>query len=133
MSTQIFVNLPVKDLDRTKTFFSKLGYYFNEQFTNEKAACLVISSDIYIMLLVEPFFKTFIKKEIVDATKNTECLICLSADSKDAVNELVGKAVAAGGSTYNDPKDHGFMYQHGFEDPDGHIWEIMWMDPSFEK
>jgi predicted lactoylglutathione lyase len=130
MATKIFVNLPVKDLNKSKEFFSQLGYSFNPQFTDEKAASMVISEDIYAMLLVEDFFKTFTTKEIVDAKKSVESIICLSVDSKPAVDELISKAIAAGGSTYNDPQDHGFMYQHGFQDPDGHIWEIVWMDPA---
>jgi predicted lactoylglutathione lyase len=130
MAAKIFVNLPVKDLYKTRAFFTQLGYSFNPQFTDDKAACMVISDDIYAMLLVEDFFKTFTTKEIVDAKKSVECLICLSADSRQAVDELISKAIAAGGSTYNNPQDHGFMYQHGFQDPDGHIWEIIWMDPA---
>jgi uncharacterized protein len=124
------VNLPVKNLDQTKAFFTKLGYKFNQQFTDEKAACMVIGDDIYVMLLTEPFFKTFTKKEVVDATKSTEVLLCLSADSRADVDALVQKAVSAGGTTPNEPQDHGFMYGHGFEDLDGHLWEVMWMDPA---
>ncbi len=130
METQIFVNLPVKDLDRSIDFFTKLGYTFNKQFTNEKATCMVIGKDIFVMLLVESFFKTFIKTEIADATKTTEALICLSAESKSAVDEMIKKAVDAGATTYNEPQDQGFMYGHGYQDLDGHIWEIMWMDMS---
>src|SRR5688500_12097580 len=122
MATKIFVNLPVKDLNRSMDFFSKLGYSFNAQFTDEKAACMVISEDIFTMLLTEPFFQTFTKKSICDATKSTEAIICLSADSKGEVDNLVQKAIAAGGSTYAEPQDHGFMYQHSFADPDGHQW-----------
>lgn len=131
MATKIFVNLPVKDLNKTKDFFSKIGYSFNAQFTDEKAACMVISEDIYAMLLTEPTFQTFTKKSICDATKSTEVLIALSTDSKDEVNNLVEKAVAAGGTLYAEPQDHGFMYQHSFADLDGHQWEVFWMDPSF--
>jgi uncharacterized protein len=130
MATKIFVNLPVKDLTTTMNFFTQLGYKFNQQFTDEKAACMVISDDIYVMLLTEPFFKTFTKKEVVDATKSTEVLLCLSADSRADVDALVEKAVAAGGTTPNAPQDNGFMYGHGFQDPDGHLWEVMWMDPA---
>lgn len=131
MATKIFVNLSVKDLQRSMGFFTQLGYSFNKQFTNEKAACLVISDDIYAMLLTEPFFKGFIpNKEIADTTKTKEVLVCLSADSRDAVNELVDKAIAAGGNNFRDPEDHGFMYGRSFEDLDGHVWEIMWMDPA---
>ncbi|GAB3335345.1 VOC family protein [Larkinella ripae] len=130
MATKIFVNLPVKDLNRSVDFFTKLGYSFNPQFTDENATCLIISEDIYFMLLVEPFFKTFIKKEIADSSKTTEAIFCLSADSREAVDDLVRKAVAAGGTTPNEKQDQGFMYGHGFQDLDGHLWEVMWMDPS---
>ena len=130
MGTKIFVNLPVKDLDRSVTFFTQLGYTFNKQFTDEKATCMIIGDDIFVMLLVEPFFKTFIPTEVADATKTTESLICLSAESRQKVDEIISKAVAAGGTIYKEPQDQGFMYGHGYRDPDGHIWEIMWMDPA---
>jgi predicted lactoylglutathione lyase len=131
MATKIFVNLPVKDLDKTKNFFSKLGYAFNSQFTDDKAACLVISEDIYAMLLTEPFFKGFIpNKEISDTTKTKEVLIALSTDSKKQVDELIDKAIAAGGKQFREPEDHGFMYSRRFEDLDGHVWEVLWMDPA---
>jgi predicted lactoylglutathione lyase len=131
MPTKIFVNLPVKDLESSKEFFVKLGFTINAQFTNEKAACVVISEDIYAMILVEEFFKTFIpNKHISDATKSTEVLVALSADSKDDVNKMVDDALAAGGKTARDPEDHGFMYSRAFEDLDGHIWEVFWMDHS---
>ena len=130
MATQIFVNLPVKDLDKTKTFFSALGYTFNQQFTNENAACMIISENIYAMLLIEPFFKGFIDKDIVDATKSTEVLIALSTDSRAEVDDLVNKAVAAGGTEPRPAMDHGFMYQRSYNDLDGHIWEVFWMNPE---
>ena len=130
MLTQIFVNLAVKDLPKSKAFFSALGYSFNPQFTNDDAACMVISDTIYTMLLTEPFFKGFTSKELVDAKKSTEAIVCLSAESRAAVDEIVSKAVAAGGRIYNEPQDHGFMYCHGFEDLDGHQWEFAYMDPS---
>ena len=131
MSTQIFVNLPVKNLDRSVEFFSRLGYIFNPQFTDQNASCMVVSEDhIYVMLLVEDFFKSFTTKPIADATKSTEVLVCLSCESRAAVDELVRKAVAAGGSTPRPPQDHGFMYQHGYQDLDGHIWELIYMDPK---
>jgi uncharacterized protein len=130
MSTKIFVNLAVKDLDRSKAFFKQLGFTFNPQFTDEAAACMVITDDIYAMLLTYPKFKEFTKKDIADAHKTTEVLTCLSFDSKDEVNELVDKAVAAGGTEAREPQDYGFMYGRSFNDPDGHIWEIIWMDPS---
>ena len=127
---QIFVNLAVKDLAKSKAFFEALGFSFNPQFTNESGACLVISDTIYAMLLTEEFFKQFTSKEIVDAKKSTEVLICLSTESRAEVDGLVSKAVAAGGRIYNEPQDHGFMYGHGFEDLDGHQWELAYMEPS---
>ena len=130
MARKIFVNLPIKDMKRSQAFFSALGFGFNPQFTNEQGACMVITEDIYAMLLVEPFFQTFTKKAIADASKSTEVLVCLSCESRAEVDELVKKALAAGGKAPNAPQDHGFMYGHGFEDPDGHIWELMWMDPG---
>ena len=130
MATKIFVNLPVNDLNRSIEFFTKLGYTFNKQFTDDKATCMIIGEDIFVMLLVKEFFKTFIKTEIADATKTTEALICLSAESRSAVDEMIKKAVDAGATTYKEPQDHGFMYGHGYQDLDGHIWEIMWMDPA---
>jgi uncharacterized protein len=130
MSTKIFVNLPVQDLDHSKEFFTKLGFGFNAQFTNEQAACMMVSEDIYVMLLTYEFFQTFIPHKISDATRSTEVLVCLSSESRTEVDEMIRKAVEAGGSTYRDPQDHGFMYGHGFQDLDGHVWEIMFMEPS---
>lgn len=130
MATKIFVNLPVKDLNKSVAFFTKLGFSFNAQFTNENATCMVISEDIFVMLLIEPFFKNFTKKEIADATKTTESIICLSAESRAEVDEMVSRALAAGGAAPNEKQDHGYMYGHGFEDIDGHLWEVMWMDPA---
>ncbi len=130
VASKIFVNLPVKDLKRSTEFFTQLGYTFNPQFTDEKATCMVISDDIYVMLLVERFFKTFTPKEVVDARKSTEAMIALSMDSRDDVNRIVEKAFAAGAHPNKDPEDHGFMYGWSFEDPDGHIWEYLWMDPA---
>jgi predicted lactoylglutathione lyase len=130
MITKIFVNLPVKDLNRSIEFFTKLGYKFNPQFTDETATCMIVSDDIFVMLLTEAKFKTFTPKAICDATKSTEVLVCLSCESQGAVDDMVRKAVAAGGTTYTDSKDYGFMYQHGFQDPDGHIWELIYMDPQ---
>lgn len=130
MGTKIFVNLSVKDLDKSKEFFSKLGFAFNAQFTNENAACMIISEDNYAMLLVESFFKTFTKKEIVNAKKSTEVLVALSSESKESVDKMFHNALAAGAKEANEPQDHGFMYGRSFEDLDGHIWEIFWMDPK---
>lgn len=131
MATQIFVNLPVKDLDKSKAFFGALGFSFNPQFTDETAACMIIQDGAaYAMLLTHAKFKEFTPKPLADSTKTTGALIALSRDSRADVEEIVKKAVAAGGSTYSEPADHGFMYQHGFQDPDGHIWEVLWMDPA---
>src|SRR5215471_15276811 len=128
MPTKIFVNLPVKDLERSKAFFAKLGYSFNPQFTDERAACMVISEDIYTMLLSEPFFKTFTRKEIADAAKTTEVLVALSAESRGQVDEMLLKALAAGAQEARQPMEHESMYGRSFEDLDGHIWEVFWMD-----
>lgn len=130
MKTKIFLNLAVKDLERTKGFFGALGFTFNAQFTDDNAACLVISEDIYAMLLKEEFFKTFTKKELVDATTATEAITALSAESRARVDELVALALAAGGTEYREPEDTGFMYGRGFADLDGHQWEFFWMDPA---
>lgn len=128
--TQIFVNLPVKNLPQSITFFKELGFSFNAQFTNEQGACMIIADNIFAMLLVESFFKQFTKKEIADAKKTTEVLLCLSAESREKVDEMVGNALKAGGKAAVDKQDHGWMYQHGFEDLDGHLWEIAFMDES---
>lgn len=130
MATKIFVNLPVKNLDQSIEFFTRLGYTFNPQFTDATATCMIISEDIFVMLLTHDKFQSFTPKALCDATKQTEVLVCLSCDSRQQVDDLIRKAVAAGGSTYHEPQDHGFMYGHGFQDLDGHIWELMWMDPS---
>ena len=126
---KIFVNLPVKDLKKTMDFFSKLGFEFNPIFTDENAACLVISEDIYAMLLVEKFFKSFIPdKEICDAKSSTEALIALSTKTRQEVDELIKKAVAAGGSEYRQAQDYGWMYGRAFQDINGHIWELFYAD-----
>ena len=130
MATRIFVNLPVKSLDKSVEFFTSLGITFNPQFTDETATCMIVSDDIFVMLLTREKFKTFTPKPICDATQATEVLVCLSLDSREEVDGMVRKAVAAGGTTYNEPQDHGFMYGHGFQDPDGHIWELIHMVPG---
>jgi predicted lactoylglutathione lyase len=130
MFRQIFVNLPIKDMARSQAFFKALGLSFNPQFTNDQGACLEVGENFFAMLLVEPFFQGFTKLPISDAKKATEVLIALSVDSRAQVDEVVGKAVAAGATTPNAPMDHGFMYQHGFADLDGHQWEVFWMDMS---
>lgn len=130
MSRRIFVNLPVKDLDRSVAFFSALGFAFNPRFTDANATCMIVADDIFVMLLVEPFFQTFIKKPISDAKRSTEVIVCLSCANRTEVDDLVGKAITAGASTHEESKDLGFMYQHGFEDLDGHLWELVYMDPA---
>ena len=130
MPKQIYVNLPVKNLDRSVAFFTRLGYQFNPQFSNENAACMIVGDNIFVMLLVEKFFQTFTKKPICDATQSTEVLVCLSCDSREALDEQVRKAVAGGATTPTVAQDHGFMYGHGFEDLDGHIWELVYMVPG---
>ncbi len=133
MATQIFVNLSVKDLNKSVEFFTSLGFSFNPQFTDETATCMIVSDDIFVMLLTEAKFKMFTPKEICDTKKYTEVLVCLSCESRAKVDEMVRKAVAAGGTTYKEPDDHGFMYGHGFQDPDGHIWELVYMEPAAVK
>lgn len=130
MSTKIFVNLPVKNLDKSIAFFTKLGYTFNPQFTDENATCMIISDTIFTMLVTEPFFLNFTKKEICDTNKYTESIICLSTESREAVDAIVKKAIEAGGAAPNDKQDHGWMYCHGFQDLDGHLWEVMYMDEN---
>lgn len=130
MSRQIFVNLPIRDMGRSQAFFRSLGFGFNPQFTNEQGACMVIADNIFAMLLVEPFFQGFTKKAIANAHQTTEVLLCLSCESRDEVDSLVQKALAAGGQAPNPTQDHGFMYTRGFEDLDGHQWELVWMDPN---
>jgi uncharacterized protein len=133
MPIRIFVNLPVKNLDRSVEFFTKLGFSFDKQYTDETATCMVVSEDIFVMLLTEEKFQTFTPKQICDAGKFTEVLVCLSLETRAKVDEMVAKAVAGGGSTYNEPQDHGFMYAHGFQDLDSHIWELIYMEPTEVK
>jgi len=130
MSTKIFVNVPVKDLDRSKEFFTAIGFSINPQFTDETAACVVITEDIYAMILTHEKFKQFTPKEISDATKTSEVLLALSFDSRDKVNEIADNALKAGGSIANQAQDYGFMFSRSISDPDGHIWEFFWMDPA---
>jgi predicted lactoylglutathione lyase len=130
MHKQIFVNLPVRNIERTKAFFSSLGYGFNPDFSNEQALSMVLGDNLFAMLLAEPFFQGFTKKPVADANKTTEVLVCLSCESRAEVDQLVAKAVAAGGTAPNPPQDHGFMYGHGFTDLDGHGWELVYMEPN---
>ena len=127
---KIFVNLAVKDMNRSKEFFTKLGFEFNAQFTNDQGACMVISEDAFVMLLVEPFFQTFTQKGICDASKLTEAINGLSCSSRAEVDSLYERALAAGGSACQPPQDYGFMYSRSFYDLDGHHWEVIWMDPA---
>src|SRR6476620_3489962 len=133
MITNIFVNLPVKDLNKTVEFFTKLGFTFNPQFTDENGTCMIVGKDIFVMLLVEKFFKTFTKKEISDTTKNTEAIVALSAQSREEVDQMMDKVLGAGGREARDLQDHGWMYGRSFEDINGHLWEIFYMDESAMK
>ena len=133
MTTQIFVNLPVKDLSRTVEFFKKLGFAFNAQFTDENATCMIINDNIFVMLLVEKFFKSFTKKEICDTTKDTEVIIALSTDSREKVDEMMQNVFEAGGKESREPQDHGWMYGRSFQDINGHLWEIIYMDEKALK
>ena len=133
MTTKIFVNLPAKDLNKTIEFFTKLGFKFNPQFTDEDATCMIVGEDIFVMLLVEKFFKTFTKKEICDSSKNTEVIVALSVEGREKVDQMINKAIEAGGRESREPQDHGWMYGRSFEDINGHIWEIIYMDESALK
>lgn len=130
MVNKLFVNLPVADLQKSIQFFSQLGFSFNEQFTDDKAACMIIGPNIYAMLLVKERFSDFTKKTISDAHTTTEVLLAIDVPARNAVDEMVQKAVTAGGSIYMEPQDHGWMYQHSFADLDGHQWEVFFMDES---
>ena len=129
-SRMIFVNVAVRDLKKSMAFFSKLGFEFNPKFTDDNAACMIISDQAFVMLLTEPFFKGFTKRELCDTTRQTEGLFALSCGSRAEVDEMVNKAVAAGGAHAMPAQDHGFMYGWSFYDLDGHHWEPMWMDPQ---
>ena len=129
MHKQIFINLSVKDLKRSMEFFTKLGYTFNPQFTDENAASLVLGENLFAMLVTGPFFKTFIPSlEIADTKTQVEILTALSVESREKVDELVGKAIAAGGTAFREPQEYGWMYSRAYRDLDGHVWEVMWLD-----
>ena len=130
MAERIFVNLPVKDLPRSMRFFEALGYGFDPRFTDSNAACLVIGPNIYAMLLTEAFFANFTSKRIADTRETIEVLTALGMNSREEVDRLLDRALAAGGVEPRPAQDHGFMFQRSFEDPDGHVWEIFWMDPA---
>jgi uncharacterized protein len=133
VTTKIFVNIPAKNLNKTIEFFTKLGFKFNPQFTDENATCMIVGEDIFVMLLVEKFFKTFTKKEICDTSKNTEVIVALSVEGREKVDQMINKAIEAGGTESREPQDHGWMYGRSFEDINGHIWEIIYMDESALK
>jgi predicted lactoylglutathione lyase len=127
MNRQSYINLPVKHLDRAVDFFSQLGFTFNPKFSDASATCMVVSSQVSVMLLSEERFQAFSPKNICDSSSFSEVLICLTCESREEVDALVSRALSGGGSTYNEPQDHGFMYGHGFQDLDGHIWELIYM------
>lgn len=131
MARKLFINLPVKQLPRSIEFFTGLGFALNPQFTDDKAACLIVSHETFVMLLTSTYFETFTKKPVSDANQQTEVLIAISAESRNEVDALTDKALATGAKPANEPQDHGFMYARSFFDPDGHHWEVIWMDPSF--
>lgn len=130
MSRMIFVNLPVRDLKQTVGFWTGLGFTFNPQFTDENATCMVISDHACVMLLTDEFFSTFTKRQVADATEHTEATLALSAESREEVDRLVDTAVTTGGSAANETQDEGYVYARSFHDPDGHLWEVLYMDPA---
>jgi predicted lactoylglutathione lyase len=127
---KLFVNLAVRDLKASMEFFSKLGFEFNPRFTDDKAACMIVSGEAYVMLLARSFFETFTKRELCDTTRQTEGLFGLSCSSRVEADQMAEKAIAGGGKQAGDPQDHGFMYGRSFYDLDGHHWEVFWMDPK---
>lgn len=124
---KIFVNLAVSDLERSVAFFGRLGFSFDPKFTDDKAACMIISDEAFVMLLREPFFKTFTRRDICDTSRQTEGLFALSCESRAEVDEMVQTALASGGARAMDPMENGFMYAWSFYDPDGHHWEVLSM------
>ena len=130
MSRKMFVNLAVEDLDRSVDFFTKLGFSFDPRMTDQNATCMLVGEDAYVMLLVQPFFKGFTTKELADPSTHTEAIVALGAESREAVDDLADRALAGGGTPANDPMEMDFMYGRSFNDPDGHLWEIFWMDPA---
>lgn len=130
MSRMLFANMPVKDVTATRAFFSTLGFTFNDVFSDENTVSMIVSDQATVMFLAEPRFKDFISDSIADTTQAREVLMCISADSRNEVDTLVDAAIAAGGSSWMEPQDHGFMYGRAFRDLDHHVWEVMWMDPA---
>jgi predicted lactoylglutathione lyase len=127
---QLFVNIRVPDLERAKTFFGALDFTFNPQFTDENAACMIVNEQAYVMLLTDPFFRRFTEREPADTTRVSEALYAFSCDSRDEVDRLTASALAAGATVAMPPQDHGFMYSTSFYTPDGHHFEVLWMDPA---
>jgi predicted lactoylglutathione lyase len=130
MSRMLFANMPVKDVAATRSFFAGLGFGFNDVFSDENCVSMVVSDQATVMFLSETRFKDFISDSITDTSHSREVLMCISAESRDEVDSLVDAAVAAGGSKWMEPQDHGFMYGRAFRDLDNHVWEVMWMDPT---
>lgn len=128
MNRKLFINLAAIDIKASTDFFQQLGFGFHPQFSDDSASCIVLSDDLYLMLLTQEKFASFSPNPIINSHQQTEVLNCLSCHSKAEVDELVQKAVKAGGKTYNQPQDHGFMYAHGFQDLDGHVWELLYME-----
>ena len=133
MKPMIFINLPVKDLKKAMNFYGNIGFTNNPQFTDHTAACMVLSDEIYVMVLTHEKFKSFTPKQISDATQTTEVLNSLALGSREEVNSMCDRAIKAGAGEVSPVMDQGFMFQRNFSDPDGHIWEVLWMDPSFVK
>lgn len=126
----MFINLHVKDVQKSTNFFKELGFDMNPQFSDDQASCIILGENIFAMIMTEERFKEFTKKEVVDTEKEAEAIFCFTVDSRDEVDEIVNKALASGGKHYNEPIDHGFMYIWGFQDVDGHLWEVSFMDES---
>jgi predicted lactoylglutathione lyase len=129
-SRLIFVNVPVRDLEASRAFFAALGFEFDEKFSDDSGACMVVSEQAYVMLLVEPRFADFTPKPVADARERTEAILAVSAESREAVDAFADAALAAGGTRAREPMDYGFMYGRSFHDLDGHLWEVMWMSPE---
>lgn len=130
MARQLFVNLPVRNLDKTVEFFTALGFSFNPDFTDENATCMIVNDGAYVMLLVESYFKTFTSKSIAATADTAEAIMSFSLESREAVDGVIRTALTSGGTASEEAQDYGFMYTHSFQDPDGHLWEVFWMDPA---
>jgi predicted lactoylglutathione lyase len=130
MNKEIIFNLPVRDLDKSKAFFAALGFTYNPQYSSEQAAFMeIVEGSVRAMLMTEAFFQSFINKPVVNAKEGNEVIICLSCESRDELDSLIAKATAAGARIPHPPEDHGFMYDQGFEDLDGHLWNLVWIAP----